>query len=138
MPVSALAKIRILIVDDKAEVRQGLRTILQLSRDLEIVGEASNGLEAVQAAELLRPDAVLMDVEMPVVDGLEATQRIKEQYPEIGVVILTIHGSEEIREQAARAGPDAFVEKEAPTEHLIAAIREVRVTSCRKAKGDES
>jgi DNA-binding NarL/FixJ family response regulator len=138
MPPRPLPKIRILIVDDMARVRQGLRTILHLSEDFEVVGEASNGLEAIRSAEILRPDVVLMDLEMPVLGGLEATQRIKEQHPQMGMVILTIHGSEEVREQAARAGSDAFIEKEASTEYLMAAIHEVRVPSCRNADGDES
>ncbi len=137
MPVNASAKIRILIVDDKAQVRQGLRTILHLSNDFEVVGEAGNGLDAIRAAEEHRPEVVLMDLEMPVLGGLEATRRIKEQHPEIDIVILTIHGSDEIRDQAMRAGSNAFVEKEAPTEHLIAVIREVSATSCRSTKGDE-
>jgi DNA-binding NarL/FixJ family response regulator len=124
MPANASAKIRILIVDDMARVRQGLRTILQLSEEFEVVGEASNGLEAIRAAAQL--------------GGLEATRRIKEQHPGIGVVILTIHGSSELRKQAVKAGTDAFVEKEAPTEHLIAAIHEVRATSCHDTEGDES
>jgi DNA-binding NarL/FixJ family response regulator len=129
MPANAPAKIRILIVDDMTQVRQGLRTILQLSEYFEVVGEACNGLEAIRAAESLKPEVVLMDLEMPELGGLEATRRIKEQQPEIGIVILTIHGSDEVQEQAMRAGSDAFVEKEAPTEHLIAAIREVRASS---------
>jgi YesN/AraC family two-component response regulator len=79
MPSNALAKIRILIVDDRAQVRQGLRTILQLSEGFEVIGEACNGLEAIRAAELLQPEVVLMDLEMPVLGGLEATRRIKEQ-----------------------------------------------------------
>jgi DNA-binding NarL/FixJ family response regulator len=136
MPANASAKIRILIVDDKAHVRQGLQTVLQLSEGFEIVGEACNGLEAIRAAELLKPEVVLMDLEMPVLGGLEATRRIKEQYPEIGVVILTIHGSDDVREQAMRAGSDAFVEKEAPTEDLIAVIQEVRTTSFDDRNGE--
>ncbi len=131
MPVRAPAKIRILIVDDMAQVRQGLSTILQLADDFEVVGEACNGLEAIRAAEEVRPDVILMDLAMPVLGGLEATRRIKKQRPEIGVVILTIHGSEEVREQAARAGSDAFIEKEAPTETLITTIHEINATSCR-------
>ena len=138
MPANAPGKTRILIVDDMAQVRQGLRTILELTNDFEIVGEACNGLEAIRAVEKLRPDVVLTDLEMPVLGGLEATRRIKEQHPEVGVVILTIHGSNEVREQAARAGSDAFVEKETPTEDLIAAIREVGASSCHHTKGDES
>ena len=138
MPANASAKIRILIVDDKAHVRQGLQTVLQLSEGFEIVGEACDGLEAIRAADSIQPEVVLMDLEMPVLGGLEATRRIKEQHPEIGVVIITIHGSDEVREQAMKAGSDFFIEKEAPTEDLIAAIREVRTTSCQYTKGDES
>jgi DNA-binding NarL/FixJ family response regulator len=138
VPANASAKIRILITDDTARVRQGLRTILELSEGFEVVGEACDGLEAVRAAEQLRPEVVLMDLEMPVLGGLEATRRIKEQHPEIGVVILTIHGSDDVREQAARAGSDAFVEKEAPTKDLITAIREVRATSWPNTEGEES
>jgi DNA-binding NarL/FixJ family response regulator len=136
MPVNASAKIRILIVDDKAQVRQGLRTILHLSNDFEVVGEAGNGLDAIRAAEKHRPEVVLMDLEMPVLGGLEATRRIKEQHPEIGIVILTIHGGDEVRDQAARAGANAFVEKEAPTEYLLATIRNVSATTCRDPKED--
>lgn len=125
MPANASTKIKILIVDDNASVRQGLCTILQLSNEFEVVGEASNGVEAIRAAEELRPDILLMDIEMPTLGGLEATRLIKEQLPKIGIVILTIHGSDEVREEAAKVGADAFVEKEAPTKTLIATIREV-------------
>ena len=138
MSANASAKIRILIVDDRESVRQGLRTILHLSEEFEVVGEAGNGVEAIRAAEKLHPEVVLMDLEMPVLGGLEATRRIKDQHPEIGVVILTIHGNEEVREQALKAGSDAFVEKEASTKYLMAAIREVRATSCHNTEGDES
>ena len=136
MSANASAKIRILIVDDKAHVRQGLQTVLQLSEGFEIVGEACNGLEAIRAVELHKPEVVLMDLEMPVLGGLEATRRIKEQHPEIGVVIITIHGSDDVREQAMRAGSDAFVEKEAPTKDLIATIQEVRTTSFDDRNGE--
>ena len=134
MPANASSKIRILIVDDLARVRLGLRTILELSEDLEVVGEARNGVEAIRAAELLHPEVILMDLEMPVLGGMEATRRIKEQHPEIGVVIVTIHGSDDVREQAMSVGSDAFIEKEAPTEQLMAAIREVGTIGSRNTK----
>ena len=136
MPANSSRKIRILIVDDMEPVRQGLRTILQLSEGFEVVGEACDGMEAVRAAESLKPEVVLMDLEMPVLGGLEATRRIKEQQPEMGIVILTIHGSDEVREQAATAGSDAFIEKEAPTKRLLAAIREVGASSFRHTEGE--
>ena len=119
------AKIKVLVVDDLAHVRQGLRTILQLMEDMEVVGEASNGLEAVQLAEQLEPDVVLMDLEMPKLDGFEATQRIKDRHPAIGVVMITIHDSNSNREQATRVGVDAFVEKGTPIQALSEIIRQV-------------
>jgi DNA-binding NarL/FixJ family response regulator len=117
--------IKILIVDDLERVRQGLRTLLELADDLEVVGEASNGLEAIEQVGRLAPDVVLVDLAMPVMDGLEATQRIKAQRPETGVVMITIHDSDRNREMAAQAGADAFVVKEAATEALLKAIRAV-------------
>lgn len=125
MPAGITTKIRILIVDDLEHVRQGLRTILELTDDLEVVGEASDGLEAIRQAEQLEPDVVLMDLEMPQLDGLEATQRIKAHHPEIGVVMITIHDSASNRERAARVGVDAFVEKGIAFEVLLKTIRQV-------------
>lgn len=138
MPADASPEIRILIVDDVEHVRQSMRKILQLSKELAVVGEACNGLDAINATEALKPDVVLMDLEMPVMGGLEATRRIKEKQPEIGIVIVTIHGRQDDRERAIRAGCDAFVVKEAPTEELIAAIRDVGTASQPNARGDES
>ena len=138
MPTDASPEIRILIVDDVEHVRQSLRQILHLSQELTVIGEASNGLEAIKAAETLKPDVVLMDLEMPVLGGLEATRRIKDKQPEIGIVIVTIHGSQEDRERAIKAGSDAFVVKEAPTEQLIAAICHVGPASEPNAKGVKS
>jgi DNA-binding NarL/FixJ family response regulator len=125
MPAGTMTKIKILIVDDLEHVRQGLRTILQLADDLEVVGEASDGLEAIQLAGQLEPDVVLIDLEMPQLDGLEATQRIKNYYPHIGVVMITIHDDASNRERAARVGVDAFVEKGIAFEVLLKTIRQV-------------
>jgi DNA-binding NarL/FixJ family response regulator len=120
-----MTEIKLLIVDDLEHVRQGLRTILELAGDLKVVGEASNGLQAIQQVDRLHPDVVLMDLAMPQIDGLEATQRIKAQYPETGVVMITIHDSEETRDQAHRAGVDAFLAKGTDTGTLIQTIQEV-------------
>jgi len=120
------ASIKVLIVDDLARVRDGLRTILELAQGMEVVGEAANGLQAVRLAEQLHPDVVLMDLEMPVLDGFEATWQIKRHQPAGAVVVLTIHSSDDARERAARAGADAFVEKGTAVESLIETIRQVR------------
>jgi DNA-binding NarL/FixJ family response regulator len=114
-----------LIVDDLERVREGLRTMLELVDDLEWVGQAGSGREAIQRVEQLAPDVVLMDLEMPEMDGLEATRRIKGHHPGIGVVMLTIHEDAGHRDRAARAGVDAFVAKGTALETLLAAIRQV-------------
>jgi DNA-binding NarL/FixJ family response regulator len=120
-----MKEIMILLVDDVESVRQGLSTILQLMDDIKIVGEAGDGLAAIELAEELKPDVILMDLTMPRLDGFEATERIKGEYPEIGIVVYSIHGDDRTRERAFAVGADAFVEKEAETQVLIAAIREV-------------
>jgi DNA-binding NarL/FixJ family response regulator len=120
-----VTEIKLLIVDDLEHVRQGLRTILELAGGLKVVGEASNGLEAIQQVDQLHPDVVLMDLAMPEIDGLEATERIKAQHPETGVVMISIHDSEGTRERAKRTGVDAFLAKGSDTEALIQTIHEV-------------
>ena len=120
-----MTEIKLLIVDDLEHVRQGLLTILELAGDLTVVGEASNGLDAIRRVDRLQPDVVLMDLAMPGIDGLEATERIKTQHPEIGVVMISIHDHEEARERANQAGVDAFLAKGNDTEILIQTIREV-------------
>ncbi len=114
--------IRVLIVDDMAQVRQDLRTVLTLAGDIEIVGEAGDGLEAVGQAQALRPEVVVMDLEMPVMDGYEATRRIKGLCPACRVVALTIHAGEAERQQALQAGMADVAVKGAPLEVLLRAI----------------
>ena len=125
MKRTTVTKIKVLIVDDLPQVRQGLRTVLQLMEDIEVIGEASNGLEAVQLAKQHIPDIVVMDLEMPEMDGFEATRQIKRHHLARGVVVLTIHSSRHARERAASVGVDAFVEKGAAIETLVEAIRAV-------------
>jgi DNA-binding NarL/FixJ family response regulator len=114
----------VLIVDDSPQVRQELRTLLPLAACIEIVGEAADGLEAIRLAEALRPEVVLMDLEMPVVDGYEATRQIKSRWPACRVVALTVYGDEAARQKATQAGVDVFVVKGAPLETLVRAISE--------------
>ena len=115
--------LKVLIVDDVPSIRKDLRTLLILVGGLEVVGEAANGDEAVRLARDLNPNVVLMDLEMPVLNGFQATGRIKKLYPNCRVVALTIHDSKEERRKAFAAGVDVFVVKGAPVEELIAGIR---------------
>ena len=122
-----MENIRILIVDDLPHVRQGLATVLQLAARraglaIEVVGEAQNGIEAVQQAQVLHPDVILMDLEMPVVDGYEATRRIKAEQPATRVIILSIHAGLEEQQLAFAAGADDFVTKDSDYEVLLNAI----------------
>ena len=116
------ASIRVLIVDDMVQVRESLRTVLALAAGIEIVGEAGNGQEAVSLAEALRPQVVVMDLEMPVTGGYEAARRIKALYPACRMVALTIHGGEAERQRALAAGIDVFIVKGAPLAVLLKAI----------------
>ena len=113
---------RILLVDDSEPVRWDLCTVLSLSGDLEIVGEAANGLEAMRLTESLQPDVVLMDLEMPVMNGYEATRLIKALCPSCRIIALTVHGYSEARQKAIQAGVDAFIEKGAPVENIVQSI----------------
>jgi len=124
-----MTNIRVLIVDDMAQVRHDLRTVLPLAGQaaglqIEIVGEAGNGQEAIWQAEALRPDAVVTDLEMPVMDGYQATHEIKARYPSCRVIALTVHGYEAVRQKAIQAGVDVFIVKGAPVETLVQAISE--------------
>jgi len=113
---------RIVIVDDNAEVRRELRTLLPLAGDLEVVGEAADGAEAVRLIEALRPHAVLIDLQMPVLDGYAAARRIKERWPACRVIVLTVHDDEVTRQKASQAGVDVFLVKGAPLGILVDAI----------------
>lgn len=116
--------IKVLIVDDQISVRQGLQLRFTLETDLCVVGEAEDGEMAVQLAQLLHPDVVLMDVDMPKMDGITATSQLHKILPEIGVIILSIYGDAETRTRAKEAGAMAFVEKKGEDNSLLDAIRD--------------
>ena len=122
-----MTSIRVLIVDDMAQVRHDLRTVLPLAGEvaglqIKVVGEAGDGQEAIQRATALEPDVVLMDLEMPVMDGYEATRQIKGRWPSCRVVALTVHGYEAAQQKAMQAGADMFLVKGAALESLVQAI----------------
>jgi DNA-binding NarL/FixJ family response regulator len=113
----------LLIADDQALVRVGLRKILENEPQTTVVGEAGNGQDAVAAARRLRPDVVLMDIRMPVLDGIEATRRIVRAQPSTRVLILTTFGLDDYVYDALRAGASGFMLKDAPPEEIAAAVR---------------
>ena len=119
------APIRILVVDDHVIVRQGIRALLAEYEDVEVVGEAGSGLEAVQAAENLKPDVVLMDLIMPGMDGIEATRRISEQWTEVRVLVVTTYSGDDLVFPAIKAGARGYVLKDAGSGELVEAIRQV-------------
>ena len=118
-------KIRILVVDDHAIMRDGIRALLDLQDDIEIVGEASDGKEAIVKAEELKPNVVVMDIAMPTMDGLEATRRITKRNPEVKVLVLTQHDNREYVLSAIKAGVAGYVPKRALGSELESAIRAV-------------
>lgn len=117
--------IRVLIADDHMVVRQGTRMLLLDEADVEVVGEASDGREAVQLALDLRPDVVLMDLSMPQMDGVEAIRQLADQAPEIRVLLLTGSGSEERSVEALEAGALGYLSKTARREEILEALRRV-------------
>lgn len=115
--------IRVLIADDHTIVRSGVRLLLQTEDDIEVVGEAENGKEAVELAVKHQPDIVLMDIAMPEVDGLEATSQIKAQCPKTSVLVLTMHRSDDYFFEMLKMGASGYVLKAAETDELIHAVR---------------
>lgn len=116
-------RVRLLIADDHDLVRDGLRSMVGGEPDFEVVGEATNGREALALCRSLRPGLVLMDVRMPEMDGLEATRAIKQEHPEIGVLIVTMHENPDYLFEAVKGGAAGYVLKDASRDELITAIR---------------
>ena len=120
-----MAKIRILLTDDHTLFRQGIKTLLSNESDLEIVGEAANGAEAVEKISELRPDIVLMDIGMPGLSSFEATRQIKKVRPDTRILFLTMYDDEDYLVQCMEVGASGYVLKDSPAQQLLAAIRDV-------------
>ena len=119
-------RIRVMIVDDHHMVREGLKFLLSTALDLDVVGEAANGQEAVDLVPLTEPDVVLMDIAMPVMNGADATARIKEAFPAVQVVALTNYAEGDLVEQTLQAGAISYLLKDSRPEALAQAIRDAR------------
>jgi len=115
--------IRLLLVDDQALFREGLRTLLSLHEDLQVVGEAGNGLQALAAADALHPDVVLMDLRMPVLDGVAATRRLLAAHPASRVIVVTTFDDDELVFDGLRAGAVGYLLKDVSSDKLVEAIR---------------
>src|SRR5215469_12305844 len=118
-------KLTVLLVDDHALVRRGFRRMLEDEPTLEVVGEASDGLEAVQLAEQLQPQVIVMDCALPQMNGIEATRRIRAKSPEIAVLMLSMHSEDTLVRQALEAGARGYILKNAMDLDLVAAIRKI-------------
>lgn len=118
-------QIRVLIADDHTIVRSGIRLLLEAEQDIRVVGEAIDGQEALAIVETTQPDVVLMDITMPMMDGLEATRQIKVLYPHIQVLILTMHRSDDYFFETLKAGASGYILKGAQAKELIEAVRVV-------------
>ena len=117
---------RLAIVDDHKLTRESLQNMLLDETDIEVVGEAENGRQALLLCSRLRPDLILMDVRMPEMDGLAATKEVKERYPETSVMMLTMHENPDYLLEAMKAGAAGYVLKDAPQEEIIEAVRRIR------------
>ncbi len=120
-----MKKIRVLIADDHQVVREGLSAVLRTKEDVEVVGEVRNGQEAVEKARTLKPDVILMDISMPVMNGVEATRLIRKENPRIGVVVLTMHEEEEFIFDLVRAGATGYLLKDSDSSQIVNAIRSI-------------
>jgi DNA-binding NarL/FixJ family response regulator len=117
--------IRLMLVDDHAVLRDGLKNILGMESDIQVVGEAESGEEAIAKVGEFLPDVILMDINIPGKNGIEATRVIKQESPKIKILMLTMYNHDEYFMQAIRGGADGYLLKDAPSEHVVDAIRSV-------------
>ena len=120
-----MGKIRVVIADDHAILREGLKALLALSQNIEVVGEASTGQEAIEQVSKCEPDIVLMDIAMPILDGIESTRRIIKTYPRVKVIVLSQHDNREYILSAVKAGASGYILKKAVSAELISGIESV-------------
>jgi NarL family two-component system response regulator LiaR len=120
-----MSTMRILLVDDHAILREGIRYLLTASGEVEVVGEAQDGIEALEMVEALKPDAVLMDIAMPRMNGIEATTELKKRHPQLPVLILSMYDSEEYVLPILKAGASGYVLKRSAAQELVSALKTV-------------
>src|SRR4030065_2832509 len=120
-----MPKIRVLVVDDHTIVRNGICVLLGLAKDIEVAGEASNGSEALEKVGKLMPDVMLIDIAMPHMNGLEATRRIRKEFPGVKILVLTQHDDKEHVFSAIESGASGFISKTATSSELTSGIRSV-------------
>ncbi len=118
-----MANIRIIIVDDHLVIREGLKRLLEIDSEMEVIAEAANGMECLDLMEIMPPDVVLIDLKMPGINGLETTRVIRRNYPQVKVIVLTMYDDEELVRKAIHVGAQGYLLKNAKREDLIAAIR---------------
>jgi DNA-binding NarL/FixJ family response regulator len=117
--------VRVLLVDDQTLIRQGIRLLLEIEPDIQVVGQAANGSEAIQQVEILHPDVVLMDVRMPGMDGVAATRELGTRFPEVKVIILTTFEDDETVFEGLKAGARGYLLKDISSEEMAEAVRKV-------------
>ena len=125
MPTFLYSPIRVIIADDHAILRDGFETLFKKQKDMELVGEAENGKEVLELAARLKPDVVIMDIKMPVMDGIEATKILTEKYPAIGIIALTMFDEDNLIIDMLEAGAKGYMVKNASKEEIIEAVKAV-------------